>query len=207
MVVETSARGLLIGIEGIDAAGKRTQSSLLRSWFVKKGRHTRALSFPDYSTPLGLEIKKFLSGERRYSSQVRHILFAANRWEKRETIENYLSRGNAVIVDRYTESNLAYGVANGLPLEWLISLEKGMPKAGLVIVLDAPARRLSKRRHRKDKYEGDETLQRRARKTYLQLAKKFGWVVIDGGGGAKSVHKSVVKAVAGYLSIASNQTI
>ncbi len=198
----------MIGIEGIDAAGKRTQSSLLRSWLRKKGIQTKTLSFPDYKTHLGVELKRFLSGERSYSPRVRHMLFAANRWEKREAIENYLSHGKTVIVDRYTESNLVYGVANGLPLDWLISLEKGLPRTSLVIVLDAPATKIFNRRtHRKDRYEEDLTLQERARKVYLELARRFGWVVINGGEESQTVHRSVVKAVSERLSITTSQTI
>ena len=42
-----------------------------------------------------------------------------------------------IIVNRYTESNLAYGIANGLASGWLAGLEKGLPAANLVMVLDA----------------------------------------------------------------------
>jgi len=201
-------KGLIIGIEGIDASGKRTQSSLLESWLREKGIQTKTLSFPDYKTYLGIELKRFFSGERSYSPRVRHMLLAANRWEKREEIENYLSEGIIVIMDRYTESNLVYGVANGLPLDWLIGLEEGLPRTNLVIVLDAPTRKIFNRKtNPKDKYEENLALQERARTIYLELAKRFRWVVIDGGAESQTVHKSVVKAVAKHLSIASDQTI
>src|SRR5437879_13772565 len=108
----------MIGIEGIDAAGKRTQSSLLRSWLIRRGIRTEILSFPDYTTPLGMELKKFLAGERDYSPHLSHILFAANRWDKRETIENYISHGKVVLVDRYTESNMVYWDAIVVRIAW-----------------------------------------------------------------------------------------
>ena len=201
-------KGLIIGIEGIDAAGKRTQTSLLRAWLRQKGVQTKTLSFPDYKTHLGIALKSFLSRKRSYSPRVQHMLFAANRWEKREAIEKYLSQGNTLIIDRYTESNLAYGVANGLPLDWLISLEEGLPRTSLVIVLDAPTTKIFNRRtHRKDKYEEDLTLQERAKTIYLELAKRFGWVVIDGGEESQTVHMSVVKTVSKHLSITTGQTI
>ncbi len=207
-MVETSVSGFIVGIEGIDAAGKRTQSSLLRSWLIRRGIRVEILSFPDYTTHLGEELKKFLAGERDYSLHLSHILFAANRWEKRETIENYLSQGKVVIVDRYTESNLVYGVANGLPLDWLINLEAGLPKASLVLVLDAPTGKLFDRRgHIKDRYEGDFALQERARKTYLELAGRFGWIVLNADEGTQFVHMLVVKAVSQHLSIKTGQTI
>lgn len=56
-------RGYLIGIEGVDAVGKQTQSALLQSWLSRKGYRSISLSFPDYDTPIGRQIKTFLSGE------------------------------------------------------------------------------------------------------------------------------------------------
>ena len=40
-------------------------------------------------------------------------------------------------MNRYYHSNLVYGIANGLKEKWLQKLEEGLPKADLVIVLDA----------------------------------------------------------------------
>ena len=118
--------------------GKRTQTSILSSWLRSTGHTTRTVSFPDYETTLGREIKRFLLGTRNYPPEVRHMLFAANRWEKKDELKSILARTDIVIVNRYSESNLAYGVANGLKLEWLLNLETGLPKPDTVIVLDAP---------------------------------------------------------------------
>lgn len=197
----TATTGVLIGIEGIDAAGKRTQSSLLKDWFNSKGFSTSGLSFPDYSTRLGNEIKEFLRGSRSYSPEVRHMLFAADRWEHKSLIEERLRRYNAVVVNRYTESNFAYGIANGLPLEWLVNLEAGLPKTDLVLVLDAPPSALSGRRGRvKDDYEKDTALQSRARDAYLELANRFGWTVINAAQPIKATHLLVTSAVSDLLS-------
>src|SRR5947209_6989122 len=84
-------KGWLIGIEGIDAAGKRTQSLLLSSWLRDRQLNCKVMSFPDYSTPMGKEIRAFLIGKRNYPNALKHILFAANRWEKISEIENALA--------------------------------------------------------------------------------------------------------------------
>jgi len=198
--MNSGSRGVLIGIEGIDAAGKRTQTSILGSWLRSKGYTTRTISFPDYGTNLGTEIKKFLSGNRKYPPEVRHMLFAANRWEKRDELVSILSNTNVVVVNRYSESNLAYGVANGLKLEWLINLEAGLPKADAVIVLDAPPMVLSSRRERgKDEYERDTNLQERTRAAYIKLAGDFAWKVIDARGGIQATSQQVIAVVSDSL--------
>jgi len=197
----TPSTGLLVGVEGIDAAGKRTQSSLMEAWLRSKKITVSAISFPDYTTVIGSEIRGFLRGTRSYSPEVRHMLFAANRWEKKRTIENLLRRSEAVIVNRYTESNLAYGVANGLPLEWLIGLEIGLPKTDMVLILDAPVATLYDRRNtKKDMYESDRTLQEKARNAYLDLGQKFGWKVINATEGIQDTNRLVIEAVSNLLS-------
>ena len=145
----------MVAIEGIDAVGKNTHSLLLSKWLGRRGVKTAHISFPDYDTPIGKEIKSFLSGRATYPAELQHLLFAANRWEKSEQIKSYLRAGDTIVVNRYTESNLAYGKANGLDTDWLANLEKGLPRADLVIVLDASPQSLSSRRPRssKDAYE------------------------------------------------------
>jgi dTMP kinase len=201
VVVRMPPRGLLVGIEGIDAAGKRTQSSLLEAWLRSRKVTVSAISFPDYTTVIGGEIRGFLRGTRNYPAEVRHILFAANRWERRRTIETMLGRAELVIVNRYTESNLAYGVANGLPLDWLVGLEAGLPKTDLVLVLEAPVTALYNRRNtKKDVYESDRDLQEKARNAYVDLGQRFGWVTINAAGSIQDTSRLVTEAVSNLLS-------
>jgi len=194
--VGRGSSGLFINLEGIDAVGKRTQSLVLKSWLSSKGLSIRMVSFPDYSTIIGREIRRFLDGARSYPPEARAMLYAANRWERKAELEEMLAKTDAVIVDRYTGSNLAYGVSNGLPLEWLMNLEVGLPKPDLVLLFDAPATALVTRRgFNKDTYEKNLDLQERTRKEYLKLAKKFGWEVIDATQGRGETSQAVASVV------------
>jgi len=193
-------RGIFIAIEGIDASGKRTQTSLLRAWLGARGLTIRTFSFPAYETTLGKEIRKFLDGSVDYPQEVRAMLYAANRWEKKAELEETLSKTDAIIVDRYSGSNLAYGVGNGLGLEWLLHLEEGLPAPDLVLLLDAaPTRIVPRRGDRKDSYERDLDLQEKVRRTYLDLAKKFGWSVVDANGGIEETNSTIISVVSKSL--------
>lgn len=189
-------RGIFIVIEGVDAVGKRTQTSLLKSWLRARGLSVRTLSFPAYETPIGTQIRSFLDGKVSYPPQVRAMLYAANRWEKKSELEAILSRADATIVDRYTGSNLAYGVSTGLDLEWLEAIEAGLPEPDITLVLDAPLTKTMPRRgDRKDSYESNARLQEKARSAYLELARKFGWTVVDADRGIGEVSASITAAV------------
>jgi dTMP kinase len=125
------------------------------------------------------------------------MLLAANRWEDKEKVESMLAENQVVVVDRYSASNFAYGVANGLRLDWLQSLEAGLPKPDLVLVLDAPPSALHGRRPgSKDPYERSSDVQENAREAYRRLARRYGWKIIDASLGVQKVHESLTSAVA-----------
>ncbi len=200
-------RGVFIAVEGIDAVGKKTQTYLLKSWLSSRGMSTRTFSFPAYDTVIGREIRKFLAGAVSYPPQARAMLYAANRWEKVAELERILSANDAMIVNRYTGSNLAYGMSSGLDLEWLVSLESGLPEPDLTLVLDAPPSKLAPRRgERKDSYERNLDLQEKARGAYLTLATKLGWTVVSAEGGVEETGRAVKAAVSKSLD-ARHETV
>jgi dTMP kinase len=196
-------RGVFIAIEGIDAVGKKTQTFILKSWLNSRGLSARTFSFPAYDTVIGREIRKFLAGTVSYPPQARAMLYAANRWEKVAELQRILSNHDAMIVNRYVGSNLAYGISSGLELEWLVSLEAGLPQPDITLVLDAqPAKLAPRRGERKDSYERNLDLQEKARSTYIMLAKKFGWTVVNAEDGVEETGRLVKAAVAKTLDVA-----
>jgi len=192
---------MIIVIEGSDQAGKKTQSELLASALKKSKIRTKIFSFPDYTTPLGKEIDKFLHGKRKFPPQVIHCLLAANRWEKLAQIQKAHSENSVIIMNRYYQSNLVYGVANGLDLKWLQGLDEGLPKADLVLVLDVSQREsFLRKKARRDKFEKDTEFLKKISKTYRILAKKLGWKVIDASKTKTEVHNEIMKILSGKLA-------
>jgi dTMP kinase len=181
----------LIVIEGIDRSGKRTHSMLLSERLRSMGRSVEYITFPDYKTPLGKEIKKFLYGRITLRPEVRQLLYVANRWERAKDICNWLEAGKIVIADRYIPSGIAYGLANNLELEWMLKIENGLPVSDIVIVIDLPVDTARRREKAKDVYEEDKVFQESVRRAYLNLAVQFGWKVIDGAGSIKEVAERI----------------
>lgn len=193
-------KGKIIVIEGIDKAGKTTQAKLLQKKLRSK---CIKFDFPDYSTPVGKEIKKFLDGKRNYSDEVKMILLSANRWEKKAEIEKEIRKGTTIIMNRYYQSNLVYGMSKGLKLDWLLALDKGLPSADLVIVIDIKTNTLVTRSKNSmvDTFEKDVELIRKVKKNYRILANKFNWRVIDGEKSVDDVHNQVLKIVKKFVKI------
>lgn len=188
--------GKIIVIEGIDKAGKTTQSRLLMDALKYNGKLCICLDFPDYTTPIGTEIKAFLDGKRGYPDQTKLMLLSANRWERRKDIQSMLESGTIVILNRYYHSNLVYGISKNLKLNWLQNLDKGLPREDLCIVLDVSrAVSKSRSRHTLDLFESDDLLLEKVQRNYKKLARRFKWKVVNANGPREEVSRKVMELV------------
>lgn len=186
---------MIIVIEGGDQAGKKTQTTMLANVLKKRKIKTKTFSFPDYKTPIGKEISKYLAGKRKFPPQVIHCLLAANRWEKLNDILEAKSKNSVLIMNRYYQSNLVYGLANGMKEQWLENLDAGLPKADLVILLDVSQREsFNRKKTNRDKFEKDEEFLRKISKIYRNTARKKHWKIIDASKSKTEVHEEILKA-------------
>jgi dTMP kinase len=189
-------KGKIIVIEGIDQAGKYTQSNLLQSNLLQSGNVCTIMDFPDYTTPIGQEIRAFLDSNRNYTLETEHLLMSANRWEKKNDIESLIESGTVIIMNRYYQSNLVYGVSNGLNLKWLLNLDKGLPKEDVVIILEVnPNTSYQRVPGNRDAFEADRKLLTKVHKNYRKLARQFKWKVINGERVSGEVHDDIMKIV------------
>ena len=196
-----AARGKIIVIEGTDKAGKTSQSRMLAETLKASGKVCVILDFPDYTTPIGMEIKAFLEGKRDYLSEVKHLLFSANRWEKKKEIESMLENGTIIVMNRYWQSNLVYGVANGMDTNWLLRLDKGLPKEDVVLVILVNPSISANRAEIQDVFESDSQLAAKAYKNYLKFAKQYRWKVVDGSKSKEQVHQEITKMIRKELKV------
>jgi dTMP kinase len=103
-------------------------------------------------------------------------------------------------MNRYYQSNLVYGVSHGLNLNWLLNLDRGLPREDVVIVLevspDISYRRVPKDR---DTFEMDQKLLTEVNKNYRKLAKRFNWKLINGEKFSEEVHNEIMGVVTKIL--------
>lgn len=196
-----NTKGKIIVIEGTDKAGKTIQSRMLMEALKVSGKICVTLDFPDYTTPIGMEIRAFLDGRRDYPAEVKHLLFSANRWEKKKEIESMIENGTIVIMNRYWQSNLIYGAASGMDTSWLLRLDKGLPKEDIVLVLLVNTSVSTKRAETQDVFEADVQLAARAYKNYLKFAKQYKWKVFDGSKSKDQVHQEIMKVIRKELKV------
>jgi dTMP kinase len=186
---------MIVVIEGGDQAGKKTQTELLFKALKKRKIKTTTFSFPDYSTPIGKEIEKYLRGQRQFPPQTIHCLLAANRWEKLNHILQAQLKNSVLIMNRYYQSNLVYGLANGMKQKWLENLDTGLPKADMVILLDVSQKEsFHRKKTKRDKFEKNKEFLMKISKIYRETAKKKRWKIIDASQSKEAVHEEILKS-------------
>lgn len=195
-------QGHLIAFEGLDQSGKQTQAERLLATARASGRDAHFLSFPDYDTAIGAEIGRALRGDRDYTADVMQLLYVANRYEYRRSLEAWLQAGAVVVCDRYLASSVAYGEAQGLDREWLRIIQAHLPQPSLTVLLDiAPAASLARKQRGRDRYEQDLQLLARVRDSYLRQADQPNWIRIDGSRDKDAVTDAVLTAVRSRLAL------
>lgn len=183
---------MLIAIEGVDGAGKRTLTDGLRAAYEGAGKTVASLAFPRYGQSVPADVAaEALHGEHGDLADSVYgmaMLFALDRAGAKDQIDELRLGHDVLILDRYVASNAAYSAARlhqdaaGEVVEWVRRLEfdrLGLPSPDWQVLLGVPIELADQRaRHRaeheagrdRDAYERDGDLQRRTGAVYAGLA-------------------------------------
>ena len=195
---------MIIAFEGLDKAGKATQSRMLRDALAKTYRIPAALmDFPTRNTPTGDAVAAYIKNTARpdlhydSSRRVMPCLAAADLWAAAPRVESALITRDVLVLNRSPASNLAYGLAAKLPRSWLRSLTAGHPAEGtprLTVLLDIPVAESFRRSpDDRDVFESDRCFLEDVRAAYLSEARRENWTVIRATRPAADVHRTVLR--------------
>lgn len=198
-------RAKLLVIEGTDGSGKETQSNKLVEYLKSINLKVKSYSFPIYSSSTGKIIGGPYLGKKEIGESyfeetsacvdplVSSLYYAADRrYNFLKDIESELYKNDIIILDRYTMSNMGHqaGKAKSVKernkiLRFIDILEFDLcelPRPDKVIFLHMPfeaTKELRKSRVAGDGNENSENHLRHAEKTYLDVAKLYGWHYIN----------------------------
>jgi dTMP kinase len=195
---------VLIAIEGVDGAGKRTLSQGLCAAFEAAGRSVAMLAFPRYGQSVAADVAAEAlhgqHGDLASSVYAMAMLFALDRAGAAAQIRELCDDHDVVILDRYVASNAAYSAArlhqgaDGEVVGWVHQMEYHrlqLPTPDWQVLLGvstelAGRRALDRARQdasrSRDAYERDNALQQRTGAVYSGLAAAgWGgrWLVVD----------------------------
>ena len=139
--------------------------------------------FPDRDTDIGRMINSYLTSTSDLDDACVHLLFSANRWEKRAELLAKLRSGVTVIADRYAFSGVAFTAAKGAPgltRAWCAAPDQGLPAPDRVIYLELSQDEASRRGgYGGERYEKRE-MQARVAEEFAHLRDgRVEWSVVD----------------------------
>lgn len=212
-------RGAFIVFEGLDRCGKTTQSSRLLADLRAKGLDAELWRFPERDPSLaatGPLIDAYLkkkpaptadgddnatASASSMDDAAAHLLFSANRWERRPALLAALKSGRTIVADRYAHSGVAYSAAKkreGMDRAWCAAPDEGLPAPDVVVFLDAGkgGNLASRGGYGEERYEVPEFQAEVARQFEALLFSEKGGSGKQqgGGGGGKGVRCARVDA-------------
>lgn len=143
----------LIVIDGGANVGKATQADMLMNRLLSEGYSVGKIDFPRYSqNSIGHFIRECLDGEEdRFAAldpKIVAMIYAADRFESKSLIEEWMSEGRIIIFDRYVSSNMMHQGAKVQDSDardeffsWVEHLEYdifGLPRPDMTVFLDIP---------------------------------------------------------------------
>lgn len=194
--------GKFIVFEGLDGSGLTTQATLLRNYFLSKGKNVVLTKEPTDGLMGGI-IKSCLRGEWKTDPLTLQMLFAADRSHHLQSeIEPALKDGQMVICDRYILSSLVFGSIN-VSLDVLKKLNLHFRKPSLTVVLDTQPRvcleRMKKARHHVELFEEERKLEQ-ARRNFIALKNHFpDTYFVDGNRPVEEIMIEIKKLVEGKI--------
>ena len=97
-----------------------------------------------------------------------------------------------LVCNRYRDSNIAYGLANGLEKKWLENLDLGLPKPDLTILIDIPiTESVIRKTKNRDRYEKNKKFLKNVKSRYMKLATMKRWKIIKGDRSKGEVSKDI----------------
>lgn len=195
---------MYIVLEGIDGAGKSTQTELLNDWLTGKGYRTKKLVEPTTSD-IGKVIRKELlnpESTNDINQQRLTLLFAADRLTlKKEILDAKDSKDIIIISDRSFYSSICYQNNSSVDKDWIYEVNLHTPRPDLTILLDLDEKEAITRCDREEAFENIQFLEK-TRKNYLDLLEiEDNIVVVDAKDSLNDVQEKIRKIVQEKLGL------
>lgn len=189
---------MYIVLEGIDGAGKSTQTQLLEQYLTKKGYNTKKIVEPTTSS-IGKLIRQQLTNPEStndINQQILTLLFAADRLTlKKEINEAKNTKEKIIISDRSFYSSICYQNNPTITPEWVRLVNQHAPRPDLTILLDLTEKEAIKRCDKEEVFENTDFLEK-TRKNYLNLLKTEENIeVIDATQTLQEIQEKIIKTI------------
>ncbi len=157
------------------------------------------VKFPNYKVePTGTFLYKTLRAEeQKISESELQLWFVLNRYQSEPFIKKSIEEGYVVIAEDYTGTGIAWGVAKGLDMDWMETVNEHLRKENLAIMLFGE--RDLRAKEKIHVHEQNDKLIEKSKKIHGLLAKKYGWKKIAIQPKVMDTAKMIFKVVDDFL--------
>lgn len=184
-------KGKFIAIYGINNIGKTTQvkklSDKLNGFPVKYAVYGLAPSGPEINAYLRL------GNREAFSPREFQLLQIINRTQYNSLVALTLSRGINVVAEDYIGTGIAWGMGAGVDKKFLLRMNSHLRKEDTAILMDGE--QFMESIEPWHVHEQNTALMKKVRQIHLELAKEFGWHVVNANQPEEKVHADIWRII------------
>lgn len=146
---KSNSPGKFIVFEGLDGAGKSTQTKLLIGYLRRKGFKIAKIDFPQHGEKSCGLVDEYLAGKygtvKEVTPYIASMFYACDRYDASFRMRRWLKQGKVLIADRYLASNIGHQggkikskAERRKYFQWLYNLEYELfkiPRPDITIIL------------------------------------------------------------------------
>ncbi|VVB88149.1 putative thymidylate kinase [uncultured archaeon] len=203
-------KGLLIAVEGIDGAGKRTLCSFIKEFLEIQRFEVTQFAYPDYSSKWGKIIEDYLQNKIELNINEQFFVYFIDILKDQDKVRELLEETKIIITDRYFSSTIAFQCAKGFSYQKAISIVEVMDaiEPDLTLFIQIPPQLALKRKFEQkkslDRHEKDIELLKNVDYMYEKmlsggiLSKR--WIKIDGSRDLERVEKDILNVLEKFVT-------
>ena len=173
-------RGKFIVFYGVNSLGKTTQAKMLVDRIIKDGKKAEYVKYAHYELePSGPIINSYLRQGNPYNLTPTEfqIIQVLNRTQYQTTLEENLKKGITIVAEDYIGTGIAWGIGAGARPELLTLLNSHLIKEDIAFLFTGEP--FSAGKEREHLHEENETLTKRVASVHSDLARTYGWTLIN----------------------------
>lgn len=128
-------KGKIISFEGLDKSGKHSAMDFIAECLESKGKSVYKMSFPQYDTPIGKLIRSYLKGRLKLTPLAFEALQSADKLNTLDLIDDLLKKYDFILIDRYIDSQFAYGM-RVVNMDWIDKILEHLRMPDFVVYMD-----------------------------------------------------------------------
>lgn len=194
---------MFVVIDSIDGGGSETQGNLVTEKLKAKGLTVDLRRYPNYDSPVGQMIRKFLYETNDLRVEQQFLLFGLQHVSDAPIIKENSEEG-IVIADRYFTTSIVYQSLKGLSEDVILQFAKdfGIMQPDISFFLDVTPETAFKWKHGEDKelnhWEKDLAFIKETYEKYNDLVDRnvFGnWVRVPGERNKEEIADDIVSQI------------